>query len=265
MNDGLASSSGGHLSQARAATVHRAGRVPRPAPEKIRFVCATRLSSQDFFATAPLGRSLPIYRTFPKRQSIELRLFPNNREGLSGLYNTAIEEARSDPAILVFIHDDVYLSDYYWAEHLLEALAHFDLVGLAGNRRRVPRQASWMYLDDRFTCDNYDNLSGVLGHGDPFPNLRQLSVYGEPGEEVKLLDGVLLAIRSQLLIERSLRFDTRFAFHFYDLDFCRQAELRNIRMGTWAISVVHASAGRLGGDSWRGAYRDYLMKYAETP
>jgi tetratricopeptide (TPR) repeat protein len=248
-----------------AAAAHRnyAPRTRRQAKEKIRFVSATRLSRQEFFATAPLGRSLPAYRTFPKRQVIELRLFADNREGLSSIYNTAIEEAQSDPAILIFIHDDVYLSDYYWAEHLHEALEHFDLVGLAGNRRRVPRQASWMYLDEQFTRDNYDNLSGVLGHGDPFPNLRQLSVYGEPGQEVKLLDGVMMAIRSRTLHEHDLRFDPRFKFHFYDLDFCRQAEIRGVRMGTWAISVVHASAGALGIDSWRAAYRDYLTKYGE--
>jgi tetratricopeptide (TPR) repeat protein len=232
--------------------------------QKMRFVCATRLSSEDFFKQAPLGRSLPVYRTFPKRQTIELRLFADNREGLSGLYNTAIEEVRLDPAILIFIHDDVYLSDYYWAEHLHAALRSFDVVGLAGNRRRVPRQASWMYLDDHFTSDNFDNLSGVLGHGDPFPNLRELSVYGEPGHEVKLLDGVLIAVRSQTLMEHGLRFDPRFRFHFYDLDFCRQCELRGVRMGTGALSVVHASAGKLGGESWHAAYRDYLAKYGET-
>lgn len=236
----------------------------KAARQKIRLVSATRLSQSEFFKSAPLGRSLPVYRTFPKRQAIELRLFPDNREGLSSVYNTAIEEARSDPAVLIFIHDDVYLSDYYWAEHLHHALQHFDLVGLAGNKRRVPRQASWMFLDGQFTRDTYDNLSGVLGHGDPFPNLRQLSVYGEPGQEVKLLDGVMMAIRSEVLIERDLRFDPRFTFDFYDLDFCRQAELRKIRMGTWAISVVHASAGALGVDSWRTAYQTYLAKYGET-
>jgi tetratricopeptide (TPR) repeat protein len=235
----------------------------KQSTDKIRFVSATRLSQAEFFASAPLGRSLPVYRTFPKRQVIELRLFANNKEGLSSIYNTAIAESLADPAILIFIHDDVYLSDYYWAEHLHDALSHFDVVGLAGNRRRVPRQASWMYLDDQFTRDNYDNLSGVLGHGDPFPNLRQLSVYGEPGQEVKLLDGVMMAVRSQTLIEQDLRFDPQFKFHFYDLDFCRQAEVRGIRMGTWAISVVHASAGTLGVESWRAAYREYLAKYGE--
>ena len=237
---------------------------PAKTRGKIRFVCATRLSHEEFFAKAPLGRSLPLYRTFPRQQTIELRLFPRNQAGLSGLYNTAIEESRNDPAILVFIHDDVYLSDYYWADHLHTALRTFGLVGLVGNRRRVLRQSSWMFLDDRFTTDSYDNFSGVLGHGEPFPNLRQLSVYGEPGAEVKLLDGVLLAIRSQTLHDTGLRFDARFNFHFYDMDFCRQAELRNVKMGTCAMSLVHASAGELGNVGWRAAYDDYLAKYGEA-
>jgi GT2 family glycosyltransferase len=234
--------------------------------ETIRFVCATRHSRESFFASAPLGRSLLLYRQFPRRQVIELRLFPNNSLGLSTVYNTAIEEAATaaTPVLLVFIHDDVYLSDYYWAYHLFNALERFSIVGLAGNRRRVPRQASWMFLDDRFIRDSYENLSGVLGHGDGFPDLKQLSVYGAPGQEVKLLDGVLLAARSNTLVASELRFDPRFKFHFYDLDFCRQAELRQVTMGTWAISAIHASAGRLGSEAWREAYQRYLEKYGEA-
>lgn len=104
----------------------------------------------------------------------------------------------------------------------------------------------------------------MLGHGDPFPNIKQLSVYGEPEVEVKLLDGVLLAARSRTLIEHQLRFDPRFHFHFYDMDFCRQAELLQLRMGTCAMSVVHASAGALGSPGWTSAYRDYIAKYAES-
>ena len=230
---------------------------------KMRLVCATRETSEGFFAHTPLGRSLPYYRTFPKRQPIELRLFKSNTEGLPAVYNIAIEEAQSDPAILIFIHDDVYLNDFYWATHLLEALKVFDIVGLAGNKRRLPGQVSWMYLDEQFTCDHFDNLSGVLGHGEGFPNLTQLSVYGDPGQEVKILDGVLLAMRSETLIDRDLRFDPQFDFDFYDLDFCRQAELRHIKMGTWAISAIHASAGKLGLDSWRAACQKYRAKYGE--
>jgi len=235
-----------------------------PSPDKIRLVCATRLDAATFFSTSPLGRSLQFYRTFPRGQPIELRLFPNNSASLPTVYNQAIDEAVASPAVLVFVHDDVYLNDFYWARHLFDGLAQFDVVGLAGNRRRSPGQSSWMFLDDAFTRDDDANLTGVLGHGDGFPNLVELSVYGPPGQEVKLLDGVFLAARSETLARSGVRFDPMFRFHFYDLDFCRQAELRNLRMGTWAISAIHASIGNFGGDAWRAAYLNYLAKYRES-
>lgn len=254
--------------RASAAIAAPPAAVPRrksaTGGEKIRFVCATREPQEQFFKKSPLGRSLPFYRTFPPRRRIELRLFKENAEGLPSVYNTAIEEAKDDPAILVFCHDDVYLSDYYWAERLLDGLRLFDIVGLAGNRRRAPAQASWMYLNGEFTRDREENLSGVIGHGEGFPNLIELSVYGPPGQQVALLDGVLLAVRSDLLIESGLRFDARFTFDFYDMDFCRQAELCGLRMGTWPISIIHGSAGNLGGEAWRTAYRQYLVKYGEA-
>jgi hypothetical protein len=73
----------------------------------------------------------------------------------------------------------------------------------------------------------------------------------------------MIVTRSQTLVESGLRFDPQFEFHFYDLDFSRQAELRNLKMGTCAISVVHESIGRLGVPAWRAAYQKYLSKYGE--
>jgi hypothetical protein len=47
----------------------------------------------------------------------------------------------------------------------------------------------------------------------------------------------------------------------YDLDFCRQAEAKNLKMGTGDISVVHASCGEHGTDSWIAGYQKYLDKW----
>jgi GT2 family glycosyltransferase len=238
--------------------VQSAGAVPQ-----IRLVCATRLSSDEFFKTAPLGRSLRHYRTFPQHQRIELRLFSDNREGLPGLYNRAIDEAARDPAVLVFLHDDVHLSDFYWASRVHEGLHAFDVIGLAGNRRRLPAQPSWIHVNAAMERDDFANLSGVLGHGTGFPELTELSVYGVPGQEVKLLDGVLLAVHSDVLQRSGVRFDARFRFNFYDMDFCRQAERAGLRMGTWGISLVHESAGAFRSADWSSAYESYLNKYGE--
>jgi hypothetical protein len=47
------------------------------------------------------------------------------------------------------------------------------------------------------------------------------------------------------------------------MDFCRQAELKGLRMGTWPISVVHESAGAFNTPPWRTAYDCYLRKYGQ--
>ena len=222
---------------------------------KVRVVCATRETSEDFAARSALGRSLRLYTPL-----FELRLFPRNSKGLPFVYNIAIRESAADPAILVFVHDDVHLLDFYWPTRIFQGLAKFDIIGLAGNRRRADRQPAWRFLDDAFTRDDLENLSGVVAHGKTWP-ADYISAYGMPGQEVKLLDGVMLAVRSETLISKQLFFDESFDFHFYDLDFCRTAEQRGLRMGTWGISVMHESDGAFGTPSWRAGYARYLSKW----
>lgn len=231
-------------------------------PRKIRFVCATREGKDDFLAATALGRSLAALRAM---RALDIRVFPRNRAGLPAVYNQAIDETANDPAILVFIHDDVSICDFFWADKVEAGLAQFDVIGLAGNRRRIPGQPGWAFIgraNGKLAWDAKANLSGVVGHGDGFP-CRNLSVYGPSGQPCKLLDGVMLAVDSATLHASALRFDPRFMFHFYDLDFCRQAELKNLRLGTWPISVVHRSGGNFGSDAWSTGYRAYLEKYGE--
>jgi GT2 family glycosyltransferase len=223
---------------------------------KFRFVCATREPQEKFFTHTALGRSLALYNSYGSL--VQLRLFPGNSAGLPVLYNTALSEAAGDPAILIFAHDDVYLCDFFWPTQVLAGLGSFDIVGLAGNRRRTPRQPAW-HMDTNRAWDA-GNLSGVVGSGKGFPP-DQLNMYGPPCQQVKLLDGVMLIARSETLLSKQIRFDERFDFNFYDLDFCRQAEERGLRMGTWSISVVHESAGSFYGPSWDAGYAKYLEKW----
>jgi len=228
------------------------------APLKVKVVVATRETQDRFFANTATGRSLAL-RNIP---GVEVVLAPENQEGLPAVYNRAIEASRGDPALLIFMHDDIHLCDFYWADQAAAALARFHIAGIAGNKRRVPHQPSWAFLDTKFTWDNFDNLSGIVGEGKGFPP-KGLSIFGPPGQEVKLLDGLMLIAHSDTLIAHDLRFDERFDFNFYDLDFCRQAELKNLKMGTWPLSVVHESNGNFLSESWREGYRKYIEKWRE--
>jgi len=223
---------------------------------KIRFVVATRCSREDFFTKTATGRSLSLYQ-FP---FLDLDLYDLNSEGLPEIYNRSIENSKNNPAILIFAHDDIHLTDFFWADRLIDGLNNFDIVGVAGNKSRAPNQPSWAFIDSNFTWDKSENLSGVVGHGSGFPP-GNLSIFGNPCQEVKLLDGVLIACHSEFLNTKNLRFDTQFDFHFYDLDFCREAERIGARMGTWAIALIHESGGAFGSPSWIVAKQKYFEKW----
>jgi GT2 family glycosyltransferase len=194
--------------------------------------------------------------------SVELILFDLNTRGLPVLYNSIIRQAADDPAILVFAHDDLHLLDYFWPTRVMEGLSSFEIIGLAGNKRRLPCQPAWAFKDASFTWDDSTNLSGVVGHGQGHPP-ENLSAFGAPRQRVLLMDGLFLATHSETLLEHQILFDERFDFHFYDLDFCRQAELRGVTCGTWDIAVVHESRGNFGSPAWYEAYQKYLQKWGD--
>lgn len=237
------------------------GRTPAAAVSegtKIRVICATRRDREAFYSETALGRSLSLHQP----PAVELRVFAGNTQGLPSVYNAAISESAGEQEILLFIHDDVHLCDFYWADRVREGLGAFDVVGLAGNRRRLPGQPGWGLIDEKLTGDSRANCSGTVAHGRGFPP-DSIDVFGPSNQPVALLDGVFLAISSATLQTKSLRFDERFDFHFYDLDFCRQIERAGLTMGTWPISVVHESRGGYVGDSWRRGYEAYLQKWGD--
>ena len=103
--------------------------IAKQMKRKVRVVCATRAGREQFFATTALGRSLAVFGPSP---DCELLIYPSNTAGLPAVYNHAIEAAVAQPAILVFVHDDVYLCDFFWPDRVREALQRFDVVGVAG-------------------------------------------------------------------------------------------------------------------------------------
>lgn len=222
----------------------------------IRLICGTRLSETEFHETSALGRSLRI--AFCDVPGLELALFPGGNPGLPVIYNAAIRAAAADPAILLFVHDDVHLLDPYWPDRLHLALEQFQIVGLVGNRRRAPRQPGWAFKDEWFAKETLEHLSGVIGHGTTFP--CEIRRYGMLGP-CKLLDGVFLAARSDVLISNDLFFDEAFDFNCWDLDFCRQAEAKGVTMGTAPIGVMHESIGKFRTPAWTLAFKTYLDKW----
>jgi hypothetical protein len=221
------------------------------------FVSATRLSEKDFWAKSALGGSL---QRISGLKGWESHIAFSNASGLPEIYNEAIQSERKND-ILIFVHDDVWIDDYFVLERISEGLQNFDLVGVAGNKRRVPFQPAWAFVDNSFTWDDSVNLSGSVAHG-KFP-FGDIGYFGMTPSPCELLDGVFLAARKSVLKNNNVYFDNRFDFHFYDMDFCRSARERNLKLGTWPIAITHQSGGAFGTPTWVEKYKLYLEKWKQ--
>lgn len=221
----------------------------------VEVVSATRLSEQDFWSNSALGISLT-------RLGDDDRLITHityeNRCGLPIIYNERIA-ATNNHAYLVFIHDDVWIDDYFFIDRVIDGCAHFDIIGVAGNQRRIDNEFSWVFTQNMGVPDTAENLSGSVAHGsNPF---GVVSRFGVTPAECELLDGVFLAARKSTLQSYQMVFDSTFDFHFYDLDFSRTARENGLRLGTWPICLTHQSGGAFGSASWTKTLDAYRAKW----
>lgn len=231
--------------------------VTRPS---LLIVAATTLDEATFLREAPLARTLALHGDTAR---LRVKVAFNNCDGLPLIYNRAIAHAEPDDIVL-FCHDDVALDDPWLPDRLVEALDQFDVVGVAGCAEPDPAHSSWTYghttsdVQGRL-CFSPEHLAGRMRHGTA--EKSHLTVYGPAPRAVELLDGCFLAVRGATLIERGLRFDTLFDFHFYDLDFCRSASALGLRQGVWPLAITHASGGAFGSDGWQANLARYWSKW----
>ncbi len=219
----------------------------------IEVIAATR-HDQAAFQRTPLGLSL--CRLQPDTRLVP-RIFFSNTLGLPQVYNSRIE-AGSESDILLFIHDDVWIDDFFVTTRIVEGLQRFQIIGVAGNKRLADPHVGWAFKIAQQDWD-YPHLSGVVAHGTaPFGNL---SIYGDVPSECELLDGVFLATRRSHLLHHGVRFDPEFAFNFYDLDFCRTARGRGMKIGTWPIAITHSSSGSFESPEWQDGLAAYKAKW----
>lgn len=225
-------------------------------------VTATREKTvEDFKKNTLLGKSLEIKTYF----NIELKCFIDNTFGLGYCYNQAIQESKNQNKIIVFVHDDVALLDYYWPIRVNEALQRYDIVGVAGNERHENNFPSWAHShSDGINCiwDEDKFLSGSMLHGNVWPP-NIVTVYGSLDKKVVNLDGVFIATTTNTLRDKNLEFDPIFDFHFYDADFCKSAIEKNCNIGTFPLSLLHAGKGTMTTDSYIKSYLKFNEKWSK--
>lgn len=225
-------------------------------------VCATRVAPEQFKTHTATGRSLERMKSYGV--PVQAQVVCENSNSLSSIFNRAIDVKFIDH-IVIFMHDDVWIDDVFIGVHVFEALQRFDVVGVAGSRNRILKQPSWMHPRSINVRDDVENLLGCVAHDIPnnahSKDRNWVSEYGAKRGAARLLDGVLIATTVRALLQSNVRFDTRFAFHFYDLDFCMVAENAGLRLGVWPLAISHCSGGNFKSTSWYAAYGTYSSKW----
>ncbi|MDP3210642.1 tetratricopeptide repeat protein, partial [Methylotenera sp.] len=211
----------------------------------VQIVSATRYSETDFWSKSALGLSL--HRHVKQDSGMSASIVFNNTLGLSDVFNQAIERA-DDGAILVFVHDDVWIDEANFVDTLIAGLERFDVIGVAGNKRRLPNQPAWLFVDTALNWDEPEYLSGTVSHG--LYAFGEDKFYGDVPAACELLDGVFIATTKSALNGAHIRFDHQFDFHLYDVDFCRSAREAGLSLGTWPIKLTHHSKGAFGSPHW---------------
>lgn len=237
----------------------------RPQTAPLLLVTATREEAGRFYTHTALGRS--VIRLREAGVDVTVRARCSNSAPIGEVYNASVDE-RHRHHLVAFVHDDVLIEDWQIAHRLQEALSTYDLVGVAGNRRRLNGQPAWHFAQFVGHWSPPEDLVGCVGHDtmhrkDGGRRVRVVSHYGAGHDRVRLIDGVFMAMRGQTWLDRPLRFDPALGFDFYDLDLCRQAEQLGMAMGIWPIALTHMSIGSYNAARWQKSYQLYLSKWQD--
>lgn len=230
--------------------------------KRVRIISATRYSELHFNRYSKLGIALQKISYDPNICiSIKFENCLPNGQGLGQIFNQYLHP-QYEKEILLFVHDDVYIDDFFLSFRLNEAIAHYDVVGVAGNRTLPSPEISWI-LDRNMAGGFYwqakEKLSGAVAHFKP--EGEAVSQYGAVPSVCRLIDGCFMAINTERVLAQRARFDEQFKFHFYDLDFCRSCDQKGLKIGTWPIAVTHDSGGAFGSEAWESACQEYFAKW----
>ena len=165
-----------------------------------------------------------------------------NKDGLSTVYNKALTNIEKSD-YLVFTHDDITLNDAFFFDKVINS--KFDVIGAVGGKAwGIPggfdlehRPLIWTVA----TCGK--GASGFMLHDlHTYGDHYMPSSYGYAPLETMTLDGSII-IFTRKAVEKGLRWDEGFGFHWYDMDICAQAHKLGLRVGTAPILLTHGSVG----------------------
>jgi len=243
---------------------------------KILFYTCTKQNVDAFLKFSPLikclgmGNELPYkpkkaslneplelnYKFKNLRYGADLIVWTENTDSLSVQYNKAKKYYEQYDAI-IFLHDDVFITDAFLIEKLQVAFAQFDVVGLAGGADiSLKSYGLWHMMCDPKT------FSGAVSHFDN-SGKEFVTAFGPFGKRCLLMDGLFLAVNPKTT--KNVNWDENVMFHHYDLLFCLEANKLKLKLGTAPIYVTHESPGLKGfSEEFKKSdayFKEYFNKY----
>jgi hypothetical protein len=194
-----------------------------------------------FIVSATRGRKedTTLWRSVQALEVEGYRFFENNTEGLSTCYNAVLDERAGRDEIIVFVHDDVLITDVFALDKLNAAITEqgFAVIGVAGSSEFNVDAGVDLLL---WNGSKPEARSGSVEHFYQ-TGVYAFSAYGATPMSCVVLDGLFIAVDNARI--GAVRFDPQFRFHFYDIDFCLAAHKAGLRLGTTNVHLTHKSVG----------------------
>ena len=208
----------------------------------------------EYFAKTALGRTVGRLGN-----RVNLHAIYNNTDSIAHAYNSCLTNEHRDE-IIVLIHDDVSLEDYWVAQRVNEALVHYDMVGLVG-QSYPPPAATWDSYEGHKDCMAHWDL-GTVAMGTQALG-STLDFYKKSPAPSYLIDGMFMALNTQRVLDAGARFDEQYTCcGYYDLDFSRTCTKLGLSIGVWPIVATHKSMGTaVGSEAWNRELELYKEKW----
>jgi hypothetical protein len=186
-----------------------------------------------------------------------IRIDNPNKYSLSEAYNQGAEQAKFE--ILVFVHEDVTFVTECWGQilaGLFNSNPEIGIIGVAGSLKKSFLPTGWGTGLGEF--DRIYLIQAVVGKEDLHSTCRA----GETYEEVKVLDGVMMA--TPKAVWSSVRFDEELeGYHVYDIDFSLRVTKSWKGLLSYEILLKHFSMGTYDSD-WVQKTLEYHQKVGKS-
>jgi tetratricopeptide (TPR) repeat protein len=157
--------------------------------------------------------------------------------------------------IVIFTHDDVEILATDFGHRLMRRLAECDVLGVAGATRATGPAwpfAGWPFLHGSVI---YPDGAGY-----------RVTAYSRTvpiAHNIRVIDGVLLAMRREVALRIGWDAETCDGFHGYDVDFTLRAAQAGLRLAVASdLGVVHRSYGSFD-DRWESTARKLIARHPE--